>query len=236
MWFDRSWRDGSDRASEFRFMPPGAEGGGRTPARGDRELRRLRRTVELHLPDRRRRPSTSGPPARARRSATSRSTSSERPDDLGVRWLLNVAYMTLGEYPDGVPQRVPDPAGPVPLDGRPSAGSSTWRPRSGLDVRGPNMAGGSVFDDFTGDGLPDVFITSLDADRGASLFVQPGRRHVRGPLASGRPGRSGHVAERQPRRLRQRRRPRRPAPPRAAGKSPCGCRCCATRATGPSRT
>src|SRR5262249_33262438 len=27
------------------------------------------------------------------------------PDDLGVRWLLNLAYMTLGEYP----QRVPSP-------------------------------------------------------------------------------------------------------------------------------
>ncbi|HEX3447232.1 MAG TPA: hypothetical protein VHS97_03210, partial [Isosphaeraceae bacterium] len=28
----------------------------------------------------------------------------KRPDDLGVRWLLNIAYMTLGEYPDKVPQ------------------------------------------------------------------------------------------------------------------------------------
>ena len=26
-----------------------------------------------------------------------------RPDDVGVRWLLNIAYMTLGEYPDKVP-------------------------------------------------------------------------------------------------------------------------------------
>ena len=27
----------------------------------------------------------------------------ERPDDLRSRWLLNIAYMTLGEYPGGVP-------------------------------------------------------------------------------------------------------------------------------------
>ena len=27
----------------------------------------------------------------------------QRPEDLGVQWLLNVAYMTLGEYPEGVP-------------------------------------------------------------------------------------------------------------------------------------
>ena len=36
------------------------------------------------------------------------------------------------------------------------------------------MAGGSVFDDFTGDGLPDLFTTSIDADLGASLFVNHG--------------------------------------------------------------
>ena len=36
------------------------------------------------------------------------------------------------------------------------------------------MAGGSVFDDFTGDGLPDVLTTSFDADLGASLFVNRG--------------------------------------------------------------
>ena len=47
-------------------------------------------------------------------------------------------------------------------------------PPVGLDVRGPNLAGGSIFDDFTGDGLPDLFTTSLDADLGASLFVNRG--------------------------------------------------------------
>ncbi len=36
------------------------------------------------------------------------------------------------------------------------------------------MAGGSIFDDFNGDGRPDLFTTSLDADRGASLFINKG--------------------------------------------------------------
>ena len=36
------------------------------------------------------------------------------------------------------------------------------------------MAGGSVFDDFNGDGRPDLLTTSLDAERGASLFVNQG--------------------------------------------------------------
>ena len=38
------------------------------------------------------------------------------PGDLRIRWLLNIAYMTLGEYPDKVPRRVPDPARRLPLE------------------------------------------------------------------------------------------------------------------------
>jgi hypothetical protein len=39
---------------------------------------------------------------------------------------------------------------------------------------GPTMAGASLFDDFNGDRLPDLFFTSLDTDRGASLYVNRG--------------------------------------------------------------
>src|SRR5262249_41946256 len=46
--------------------------------------------------------------------------------------------------------------------------------RAGLTSRGPGGAGGSVFDDFTGDDLPDLFVTSLDTNRGASLYVNQG--------------------------------------------------------------
>ena len=34
-----------------------------------------------------------------------RSSSNAKPDDLEVRWQLNLAYMTLGRYPDGVPEQ-----------------------------------------------------------------------------------------------------------------------------------
>jgi hypothetical protein len=97
----------------------------------------------------------------------------QRPDDLGVRWLVNVAYMTLGEYPAKVPAELL-----IPLDAFRSqidlGRFENVAPEVGLSVRGPNMAGGSLFDDFTGDDLPDVFTTSLDADLGASLFVNRG--------------------------------------------------------------
>ncbi len=95
------------------------------------------------------------------------------PEDLRVRWLLNLAYMTLGEYPHQVPQKFL-----VPIDrfqSKVDVGHfRNVAPLIGLTSRQTNQAGGSVFDDFTGDGLPDLFLTSLDFDRGASLFVNRG--------------------------------------------------------------
>jgi hypothetical protein len=97
----------------------------------------------------------------------------DRPEDVGVRWLLNIAYMTLGEYPDKVP-----PADLIALDLRrpaPDVGRFlNVASEVGLGVRGANMAGGSIFDDFDGDGLPDVFTSSFDHDLGASLFLNRG--------------------------------------------------------------
>ena len=95
------------------------------------------------------------------------------PGDLAVRWLLNIAYMTLGEYPEKVP-----PAFLIPLDSFRSkldvGAFENVAPRVGLTYRGPNLAGGSIFDDFNGDGLPDLFTTSIDVDLGASLFINRG--------------------------------------------------------------
>jgi hypothetical protein len=98
---------------------------------------------------------------------------SERPGDLGIRWLLNLAYMTLGEYPDKVPARhliSPDTYRSQLETGR----FSNIAPSVGIDSRGPNMLGGSVFDDFTGDGRADILVLSGDWDKGGSLFVNRG--------------------------------------------------------------
>jgi hypothetical protein len=97
----------------------------------------------------------------------------KRPEDLGVRWLLNIAYMTLGEYPNGVPPRYLIPMEPFrsKLDiGR----FVNVAPQVGLDARGPNMAGGCIADDFNGDGLIDVFFSTADPSMGAALFVNKG--------------------------------------------------------------
>jgi tetratricopeptide (TPR) repeat protein len=95
------------------------------------------------------------------------------PGDLRVRWLLNIAYMTLGEYPDKVP--------PKYLIEVPKPSHATASPRfdnvaisAGLAVRGPGQAGGAIFDDFNGDFLEDLFISSFDPLDGPSLYVNRG--------------------------------------------------------------
>ncbi len=97
----------------------------------------------------------------------------ERPNDLGVKWLLNIAYMTLGEYPVKVPPAhlIPPEAYTSRLDVGRFLNVAT---AVGLDRRGPNMLGGSAFDDFNGDGRPDILILSGDWDLGGSLFINRG--------------------------------------------------------------
>ncbi len=81
------------------------------------------------------------------------------PDDLGVRWLLNLAYMTLGEYPAKVPPQYLltfDQFGRDDDIGR-------FRDISHLvGVNRVSISGGAVMDDFDNDGLLDVVLTCFD--------------------------------------------------------------------------
>ena len=82
-----------------------------------------------------------------------------KPDSLEVRWLLNLAYMTLGKYPAGVPAKYRiDPADFASkeavgrfVDVGPAAGLNSY-----------SMAGGVIVDDFDNDGLLDVVTSSYD--------------------------------------------------------------------------
>lgn len=94
------------------------------------------------------------------------------PEDLGARWLLNIAYMTLGEWPDKVPEawaispkvfaseydlpRFPDVAGSV-----------------GLDV--DDLAGGCIVDDFNNDGFLDVMASAWGLSGQLRLFLNDGK-------------------------------------------------------------
>ncbi len=82
------------------------------------------------------------------------------PGNLEVRWLLNVAAMTLGRYPDGVPPPHLIPPSAFASGDDPGLFVDTAR-GTGLDA--PGGAGGVVVDDLDGDGLFDVVVSSVDA-------------------------------------------------------------------------
>jgi hypothetical protein len=79
------------------------------------------------------------------------------PDDMGVRWLLNIAYMTLGEFPDGVPSEYVLPV--ASLQSKMDIGRFIDVAAT-VGVNRLNFAGGAVMDDFDNDGLLDLVLTS----------------------------------------------------------------------------
>lgn len=79
------------------------------------------------------------------------------PDLIPAKWLLNLAYMATGEYPEGVP-----PKWRIP----PKEFASEYEIKRFVDVAGPaglarnDLSGGSVVEDLDGDGLLDVMVSS----------------------------------------------------------------------------
>ncbi|HLK55198.1 MAG TPA: CRTAC1 family protein [Chthonomonadaceae bacterium] len=77
------------------------------------------------------------------------------PDDMGARWSLNIAYMTLGQYPEFVPAkwlippRVFQSEAAIPR-------FPNLAPQKGLALDG--LAGGCVIEDFDGDGWLDLMV------------------------------------------------------------------------------
>lgn len=94
------------------------------------------------------------------------------PDDFQARWLLNLAYLTVGEYPDGVPERWRIPGLARPATPR--------LPRfrnlaPALRVAVDGMAGGVSLEDFNGDGFTDIFVTAYGLNDQVRLFLADGR-------------------------------------------------------------
>ncbi len=81
------------------------------------------------------------------------------PTDLEVRWLLNVAAMTVGTYPEGVPESFR--IGPESFASSIDVGRF-WDVAGPAGVAYSDNAGGSVADDFDRDGLLDLVVSSRD--------------------------------------------------------------------------
>lgn len=90
---------------------------------------------------------------------------------LGARWLLNLAHMTLGNWPNGVPeaQRLPPStfASPVPFPRFPNVAGAL-----GLDTFG--MLGGVIADDFDGDHDLDLMVSTWSATGQLRLWRNDG--------------------------------------------------------------
>lgn len=106
-----------------------------------------------------------------------------RPGDVEAQWLLNLAHMYLGQYPDEVPEqwRVAPNAfnqsqSPVVFEDQAQV--------LGVGVIG--RSGGAIFDDFNGDDLPDIMASSWGVNEPLRLFTNTGdgqfvdRTHVAG--------------------------------------------------------
>jgi len=93
-----------------------------------------------------------------------------QPEDYESRYLLNLAYMTLGQYPDGVPQ-------PWLISHPILLPAERWfkdvSMPQGLDVEG--LAGGVIAEDFNNDGLTDLLISDWDIQTNLRLFLNRGQ-------------------------------------------------------------
>ena len=96
-----------------------------------------------------------------------------RPDHLPSRWLLNVAHMAKGDYPDSVPERFT-----IPPDSFESETSirrfRDCAPSLGLDTF--SLAGGAIVDDFNQDGLLDIVVSDWDPSGQLRIFLNRGDR------------------------------------------------------------
>lgn len=93
----------------------------------------------------------------------------QAPDDLEIRWLLNVAMMTLGRHPAGVPERFRIDPGRFASEEDPGAFVEDSRVL-GLDR--VERAGGAVMDDFNGDGRLDVVVSSVNSCEPVRIYLQ----------------------------------------------------------------
>lgn len=94
------------------------------------------------------------------------------PDHYTARWLLNVAYMTLGAYPSGVPEEYLIDFNKWPQDNTVPY-FKNWGSDLGVDTK--TFYGGSITEDFNNDGYMDIFATSGDLLTNVELYMADGK-------------------------------------------------------------
>lgn len=94
----------------------------------------------------------------------------KNPNDLASRWLLNIAYMTLGEYPKKVPAAFLIPNLDVDSSGIKVNPFTDIAADLRFDTR--NRAGGAIIDDFNNDGYLVVVISDMGLEDGPMHYFK----------------------------------------------------------------
>ncbi len=100
----------------------------------------------------------------------------EYPDELGAVFLLNLAHMNVGEYPEKVPllYRLPEPSLRSEFD---LPRFQNVARRLGVDAGG--RAGGVIMEDLNGDGLLDLMVSSISLEQPLRLFLHDGEGRIK---------------------------------------------------------
>jgi hypothetical protein len=93
------------------------------------------------------------------------------PSDLAAKWLLNVTFMTLGEYPDGVPSEWLIPESVFASD---ISFPRFYDVATHLGVDSLGLAGGVIVEDFDCDGYLDIMVSSVGLTDQLRLFHNNG--------------------------------------------------------------
>lgn len=95
------------------------------------------------------------------------------PDDHRYKWLLNLAKMTLGEYPQSLSKEelIPFPNWELEQSNFPQFKQVAMK--RGVAVNG--LSGGSILEDFNNDGHLDLFVTSYGLGDQVKLFINDAR-------------------------------------------------------------
>lgn len=100
----------------------------------------------------------------------------ENPSDVGNRWLLNVAYMALGQYPDQVPPAYLIDAGRFES----SRSIGRFRDVAGiLHLDRDSLCGGSIMEDLNLDGLLDIVVSDWSLTSEISIHLNLGNGQFR---------------------------------------------------------